>query len=113
MIKYIGLFLGAVLISSISQILLKKSANQNFENSIREYLNPKVVIAYIMFFGATLINVWAYKKVPLAMGPVLESSGYVFVTVLGVVFLKEHVSKRKLLGLLMILLGIFVFSYRF
>lgn len=52
----------------------------------------------------------AYKYVPLSMGPVLESSGYIFVTILGVLVLKEKISKRKLLGMTVIIIGIVVFS---
>jgi drug/metabolite transporter (DMT)-like permease len=53
---------------------------------------------------------YAYKCVPLSMGPILESCGYIFVTVLGVIILKEKISKRKLLGLVAILIGIVLFS---
>ena len=36
-------FLGSVLISSVSQILLKKSADKTYDSRIREYLNPLVI----------------------------------------------------------------------
>ena len=108
--KYIILFLSAVFISSISQIMLKKSANKSYENKIKEYMNPWVIIAYGLFFSATLATVIAYKYVPLSLGPILESSGYFFVTILGMIFLKEKVGKKKALGLLVILTGIIVFN---
>ena len=108
--KYIILFLAAVFISSVSQIMLKKSANKTYENKINEYINPWVIIAYVLFFGATLVNVIAYKYVPLSLGPILESSGYFFVTILGVIFLKEKVGKRKAFGLLIVLFGIIIFN---
>jgi len=108
--KYIILFLGGVFISSVSQILLKKSANKTYDSVLSEYLNPWVIIAYGLFFCATLATVIAYKYVPLSLGPILESSGYFFVTILGMIFLKEKVGKRKAIGLLIILLGIVVFN---
>ena len=108
--KYIILFLTAVFISSVSQIMLKKSANKSYENAIKEYMNPWVIIAYGLFFGATLVTVIAYKFIPLSLGPILESSGYFFVTILGMIFLKEKVGKKKALGLLIILAGIIVFN---
>ena len=64
-----------------------------------------------MFFASSLLTVWAYKFVPLSMGPILESSGYVFVTILSVIFLKERVGKKKLLGLLIIIVGIMIYSF--
>lgn len=107
---YIIIFLFSVLISSISQTILKSSANESHENSWREYLNIKVVFAYFLFFFSSFITIFAYRKVSLSLGPVLEASGYIFVTVLGVIFLKEKVGKGKLVGLAMILLGIVVFN---
>lgn len=107
---YILIFLCSVLISSISQVLLKSSANKEHGNALKEYLNPKVIIAYGMFFLATLITILAYKYVPLSLGGILESSGYIFVAVLSYFFLHEKISKRKMLGLGIILLGILVFN---
>lgn len=108
--KYVILFLGAVFISSVSQIMLKKSANIKYDNKVKEYLNPWVIIAYVLFFGATLVNVIAYKYVPLSLGPILESSGYFFVTILGMIFLKEKVGRKKIIGLAVVFAGIVIFN---
>ncbi len=99
-----------VFISSISQILLKKSANKKHGSFIKEYLNPIVIISYIIFFVATLLSVYAYKGIPLSMGSILDSSGYIFVTVLSAIFLKEKVTARRIIALSMILLGIVIYS---
>lgn len=104
------IFIVSVLISSISQIMLKTSANKVYESKIKEYLNPTVIIAYGLFFLSTVITVFAYKYVPLSSGPILESFGYIFVAVLGYIFLKEKFSKKKIIGMGLILLGIFIFS---
>lgn len=108
--KYILLFLCAVFISSVSQIMLKKSASKKYDNKVKEYMNPQVILAYGLFFCATLCTVIAYKYVPLSLGPILESAGYFFVTILGMIFLKEKVGKLKGIGLLIILVGIIVFN---
>lgn len=103
-------FVLSVLISSISQIMLKKSADKVYDNPLKEYLNPFVITAYGLFFISTLITVFAYKYVPLSSGPILESSGYIFVAVLGYIFLKERFTKKKVIGMLLILVGIAIFS---
>lgn len=108
--KYILIFLGSVLISSLSQVLLKISAEKEHSNIWREYLNLRTIGAYGLFFLSTLITVFAYKYVSLSMGAVLEASGYIFVTVFGVLILKEKVGKRKLMGLGLILVGILIFN---
>lgn len=112
MLPYIVTFLLSVFISSVSQVLLKTSANKEHKNKIKEYMNPKVIIAYAMFLASTLITILAYQKVPLSMGPILEASGYIFVAVLSYIFLHEKIGKRKLIGLLVILGGIMIYNIR-
>ena len=95
-------------ISSISQMMLKKSAQKTYPSRIREYLNPLVMIAYAMFFGCTLLSIYALKVVPLLFAPVLESSGYIFVAVFSYIFFKEKFTKRQMIGMALILSGIFI-----
>ncbi|MDO4830708.1 MAG: EamA family transporter [Clostridia bacterium] len=104
------IFIFGVFISSISQIILKKSADKTYDSRIKEYLNPKVILAYTIFFAATLCSVWAYTVIPLSLGPILESAGYIFVAFLSWLFLKEKISKQKLIGLSIIIIGIIIYS---
>lgn len=104
------IFIASVLVSSVSQVMLKKSANKEYSSKIKEYLNPLVIVAYGLFFLSTVVTVIAYKGVALSSGPILESSGYIFVAVLGVIFLKEHFTLKKIIGMALILVGIAVFS---
>ena len=108
MTAYIVIFLLCSLISSFSQILLKTAAKQQYPSWIREYMNVRVISAYAIFFAATLITVYCYKVLPLSLGAMLESSGYVFVTVLGYLILKERISKNKLIGMALVIIGVIV-----
>lgn len=108
---YIAVFLFSVFISSVSQIILKSSANKRYEHWLKEYLNVKVIIAYGLFFVSSLLTVLAYKYVPLSMGSILEGSGYIFVTALGYFILEEKISRKKMLGLVVIVLGIVIFNF--
>ncbi len=101
------------LIAAISQIMLKKSAEKKYHSKLREYLNPLVMIAYGLFFGTTFISMYALKVVPLSMAPVLEASGYIFVAVLSYFFLKEKMTKKQLIGMGFILIGIVIYSLKF
>ena len=107
---YVGIFLTAVVVSCCSQILLKKSANKHYNSPREEYLNPYVIIAYTLYFATTLITMLAYKRIPMSMGPILESTGYVLIPVMSRIFLKERMSKRQLTGMGVILLGVLVFN---
>ena len=104
-------FLGSVLIFSISQIMLKKSADKTYETTLREYLNPLVIIAYGMFFWSMLITMYCYKFVDVSAGPIFESAGYIFVAVLGYIFLRERFSLKKIIGMAVIIAGIALFSF--
>ena len=110
--NYIILFLAAVFISSVSQVMLKKSAKRMYKSRIQEYMNPSVIIAYILFLGSTLLTVTAYKYIPLSMGPILEATGYIWVAAMGAMFLKEKINRKKVLGLLMIVSGTIAFNIK-
>lgn len=104
------IFIFGVFISSISQIILKKAALKEYESKIAEYLNPRVIFAYIVFFGATFCTIISYKVIPMSLGPVLETSGYIFVALLSWLFLKEKITLKKVIGLSVIIIGIVIFS---
>lgn len=106
MIFYAIIFLLGVFISAVSQILLKAESAKPHSSIIKEYLNVRVIVAYILFFGATLVTVYSYKVLPISMGAMLDSFGYVFVPVLGYFILKEDVSKRKIIGIVLIVIGV-------
>ena len=109
--KYLLLFLFSVFIASFSQILLKKSANKNYANEWKEYLNKHVISAYFIFFLSTLLTIIAYKGIELKYGAIIGSVGYIFILLMSKILLGEKISRKKILGVLLIMFGIFIFSY--
>lgn len=110
MLPYILLFLVSVFLSSCSQVLLKKAAQKPQDNVLKEYLNPTVIIAYGIYFGTTVLSMLAYKGIPLSLGPILEATGYLYVTLFGVTIFHERLTPKKLTGLVLIIAGILVFT---
>lgn len=108
---YSGILLIGVFLSAISQVMLKKAALKKYDSVIQEYLNPLVIIAYFIFFMTTFCSILAYKGIPLSMGPILEATSYIYVTFFGVRIFKEKINKRKLVALILIIAGIFVYSF--
>ena len=108
-ISYVLAFL-AVFVASVSQILLKQSAQMEHKNIIYKFLNWRVILGYALLFGTTIINVFAYRGVVLKVTPMIESTGIIWVTILAVWFLKERPSKRALLSIAVTVIGIIVFS---
>lgn len=110
LLLYSCFILFGTFISAVSQVMLKKATLKTYASRTKEYLNPMVIGAYAIFFFATLCTVFAYKVVPLSMGPVLEATSYLYVTAFGAVVFNEKITKRKLIALLLIVSGIVVYS---
>ena len=109
MSKYIILLVLAVVVSSVSQIILKKSASKTYNSIIKEYLNPYVIIGYGLMVLSTVLVVLGLKGVPYKNEPIIESLGYIFVMILSNRILKEKITKKKLIGNLLILIGIITY----
>ena len=108
--KYIIVWIISVLISSIAQVMLKAEADKKHESRLKEYLNPMVITAYGIFFLSTFLTMYALKYVPLTYSPIIEPLSYIFVPVIGVLVLKEKISRRRMLGIAVMMVGIAVFS---
>lgn len=104
------IMLGGTFFSAVSQILLKQSANKNYPTPLKEYLNWRVITAYGLFFGILLLNTWCYTQVDMRYGPVIDTAAYVFVLILSRVILKERITRGKIIGNLIIILGIIVYT---
>ena len=107
---FILIILGGTIFTAVYQIHLKKSSNIKYENKIREYLNFRVILSYGMFFLILLLNTWCYTKVEMRYGPVIDTAAYVFVLLLSRLILKEKITKGKILGNLIIITGILIYT---
>lgn len=96
--------------TSVSQLLLKQSANKEYRHPILEYLNWRVILSYGIFVGVLLLNTYAYTRVDMKYGAVIDTFSYVFVMLLSWFILKEHMTKRRIIGNLIIMLGVFVYT---
>lgn len=99
-----------VFISAVSQVMLKKASQKKYDSVIKEYLNPMVVFAYVLFVGTTFLSIYAYKVVPLSMGPILEATSYFYVTFFGVKIFGEKMNKKKWIALFLIVIGIVIYA---
>lgn len=99
-----------ILACSLSQLLLKRSATESHRHRLLAILNPKVMASYAVFFAVLLVNIWAMGRgVKLKELAMLETLGYVFVPTLSALVLKERVSRRTILAIVLIITGIAVF----
>ncbi|KUJ29248.1 hypothetical protein AR437_09975 [Christensenella hongkongensis] len=98
-----------VTIAAFSQILLKTSANQEHTTFWKQYLNKRVIIGYLMLLVSMLLAVWAYSGMDYKYGPAIESVGMALVAILSCIILKEKMTKRRLAGTILVIIGLIVF----
>ncbi|MDO4483869.1 MAG: multidrug ABC transporter [Clostridia bacterium] len=109
-LPYLLLYLGSVFLASVSQVLLKKAAQREHKSVLAEYLDPRVIVGYGLFFVCTLLTMIAYRGIPMSFGPVLETTGYIYVTVFGITIFHEKMNPLKYIALGMILAGILIYA---
>lgn len=110
MLPYLLLMFAGTFFSAVGQILLKQSAGKQYKSPIFEYLNWRVITAYGISFSVLLLNTYAYTKVDMRYGAVIDTFSYVFVMVLSYLLLKERFNKGQLIGNLIIITGVMVYT---
>ena len=98
------------LISAFSQVLLKKGSSIERSSVIKDYLNFYVISGYGLTVCCMLLMILAYRVLPFKYGAALESLVYLYIMLLSRLFFGETITKRKLMGNLLIVLGVAIFS---
>lgn len=99
----------SVTIASISQIMLKHSANKENASLIEEYVNIEVIMGYILMLISTIMVIFALRYLEYKNAAILNSLGQVMVLFLSWRFLGESLARKKIIGIIMIIFGIYVF----
>ena len=97
--------------SAVSQILLNMSAEKKYENRVKEYLNPWVVLSYMILAVVLVTNIYLLGFMNLKEENAIASLTYVFVLILSRIVLKEKITLKKILGNVLIIIGILIFIY--
>ncbi|MBQ6888820.1 MAG: EamA family transporter [Lachnospiraceae bacterium] len=106
---YFLFYICSVVLAAVSQILLKKSALKEHDGFLKEYVNPYVIGGYALTGISMLLTVLAFRGMEYKNGPIIESLGYILVMFFGIFVFREKLTKRKCIGTLLILAGIFVY----
>lgn len=103
--------IASVICASVSQILLKKGAMQEYPSFLREYVNPWVIGGYGLLFGSVFLTIMGLRGLSYFNAPVVESLGYVLVPILSAVFFHEKMTLRKSVGIGCIVAGMVIFTF--
>jgi small multidrug resistance pump len=102
----------AILLTGISQMLLKMGARKEYkiEGSMTVYLNSYVVTAYGLFLAVTLLSVNALRGIPLKVFYSLTALNFLVVLAFSRFVLKETVGRKQIFAVSLIILGIVIFN---
>jgi len=114
MILYILIAFAAVILTAIAQVLLKYGANYSlkFTSKLKQYLNIYTISGYFLFYIVTIMNVYAYKFIPLKYAIILLPFTFIFITILSYIIFKEIPSRRQKISYIIIIIGIFFYNLK-
>jgi len=104
MIIYI-LILVMTLTAAFASFFLKKSTGGGTIISIIR--NKYLYIGGFLYILAALFSIWLLKKIPYSIVIPMGSICYIWTMIIAGFFLKEKISKGKIIGVLLILSGVF------
>lgn len=110
MLPYYMILVGSTVFTAISQLLLKRSAQKTYKSWVYEYLNWRVILAYFIAFSVLFLNTYAFTRVELRYGAVIDTLTYVFVMILSYFLLKERFNRGQLVGNLFIIAGVLIYT---
>lgn len=99
----------SIILTSVSQIILKMGSETN-KKWIYSLLSYKIFLGYFLLFIVTILNVLVMQKIQLKTMTAWISLTYIIVNILSYFFFKENINKDKILGSVIIVSGIIIYS---
>lgn len=118
--KYYALLLTAVCISVTGELLLKHGMNQVGVLSLhpdnilpglwRSFTSPFVLLGFAAVFTGSIFWLSVISRADLSFAYPMLSLGYILVVIASWAFLNEHFNPVRLLGVLVICVGVVIVS---
>lgn len=90
-------------IGSVASLFLKKASGTN---GILELIkNMNLYIGGLLYLVSAILNIWLLKHVDYSIVLPLTALTYIWTMVLAMIFLKEKLTKGKLMGAALIIMG--------
>lgn len=99
---FVSVFLMTAM-GAIASIFFKKASGSN--NILGVLKNPNLYIGGFLYCTAALLNIYVLKFLDYSVVLPLTSITYIWTMVLSFFMLNEKISKKKILGVLCIILG--------
>ena len=91
------------MLGSVASLYLKKASGAN---GILEMIRNKYLyIGGFLYFGSAVLNIWILRYLDYSVVLPLTSFTYIWTIGLSHMFLKEKVTNKKIIGVVMVLIG--------
>jgi drug/metabolite transporter (DMT)-like permease len=107
-VSLISWLLGSVLLAALGQILFKIGATG--QNTLREFVNLEILGGLLSYGIGTALWIISLSKAPLTAVYPFTALTFVIVYAAGVMYFGEATSIRALIGVVLILGGLFLVS---
>jgi uncharacterized membrane protein len=106
----IVLILIATIGGAFGSFFFKKASSRFNLNILAQLRNTELLLGMLIFTISTLSYLFALRTGGLSIIYSLTSLTYIWISIISVKFLKEKMNKHKLLGISLIVIGIFLIS---
>ena len=91
------------LLGSVASLFLKKASGTD---SLFDLIkNPYLYIGGTLYLTSAILNIWILRVLDYSVVLPLTSLTYIWTMVLSYLILKEKITKKKIIGVILILLG--------
>lgn len=100
---YFIILLVMTLLGSVASLFLKKASGTD---SLFDLIkNPYLYIGGTLYLTSAILNIWILRVLDYSVVLPLTSLTYIWTMVLSYLILKEKITKKKIIGVILILLG--------
>ena len=103
MILYFGALLVMTFVGSVASLFLKKASDTGGIVSLIKSVN--LYVGGLLYLTSAIINIWILKILDYSVVLPLTSLTYVWTMVLSYLILKEKITRKKIIGVILILFG--------
>jgi drug/metabolite transporter (DMT)-like permease len=104
------LILTIIILTSIGQVLLKIGSISSNNSLIKIFTHPASLVGYMIFAIVAYLSIDAIKEIELKFFFAVTSLTYIIVLFFSHIFLHEKITKYKIMGVILITVGVIVFN---
>ena len=79
---------------------------------LRLFLNPFIIAGLVVYAFASALWIYILNKADLSFVYPIQSTAFIFALIVGATIFKEEITLTKVLGVLVICLGVFIITRR-